>query len=494
MPFFLGIDVGSSSIKTGVISPDGGVIAQATRSSATHEPRPGFKEQDPEAWWAAARESLREVARSVPASEIAAVGTSGHISSLTFVDSSGRAIRPAIGFQDLRAVDELDELYARFSRAELAEHLGIDLPPAATWPLPRLLWLKKHEPPTLDSAHRVLQAKDFVNYRLTGEFASDHSSFRGLVNFASGSAASDVLEALGLPARLVPRFILPHEIVGRVTASASEETGLPAGLPVVAGWNDLNACVLGSGATEPGDSFNITGTSEHLGIVTSQLHKAPELICAPYLAGKKLFYGVTSSGGGSLAWLEKVLGAKAESLLEQAATVAPGGAGLVYLPYLEGERSPIWDPKAAGAFVGLRTSHDAAHLARAVLEGVAFSLRQILELVARHAPSVSEPLIVSGGAARARLWNQIKADVLESRVAVTENPHAGILGAAILAAVGVGLYKSCEEAARAMVRRGEEFRPLADRASRYADLYAVYHQLYPALKSCFAQLHSIRRG
>jgi xylulokinase len=167
---------------------------------------------------------------------------------------------------------------------------------------------------------------------------------------------------------------------------------------------------------------------------------------------------------------------------------------LVYLPYLEGERSPIWDPKAAGAFIGLRTAHGAGHMARAVLEGVAFSLRQISELVALHAPSVSEPIIISGGAARARLWNQIKADVLGARVVATENPNAGILGAAILAAVGAGLYKTCEEAANVMVRRGEEFHPSDVRRAMYSEMYSVYSKLYPALKNSFERLHSIRRG
>ena len=494
MPHFLAIDVGSSSIKTALVSSDGSVVSQKTLPSTTQEPRPGFREQEPEGWWRATRESIREVTRSVSPSEIIAVGVVGHISSLTFVDSAGRAIRPSIGFQDLRAVDELAELYARFSRKELAERLAIDLPPAATWPLPRLLWLKKHEPSMLEAAHCVLQAKDFVNYRLTGEFASDHSSFRGLVNFATGRAASDVLEALGLPARLVPPLSPPHEVIGRVTPVAAKQTGLPEGLPVVAGWNDLNACALGSGATEPGDSFNITGTSEHLGIVTDGNPQVPELICAPYLAGKRLFYGVTSSGGGSLAWLAKTLGVEAEILLEKAERVEPGAGGLIFLPYLAGERSPIWDPKAAGAFVGLRTGHDAAHLARAVLEGVAFSLRQISELVARHATGVSEPVIISGGASRARVWNQVKADVLGAPVVATENPHAGILGAAILASVGVGLFKSCEEAARAMVRRGRVLAPVPENASRYEELSRIYDQLYPALKDSFAQLHSIRWG
>ncbi len=494
MPRILGIDVGSSSIKTGLVALDGEVIAQATHPSATLEPRPGFKEQDPEAWWRAVQAGIREVTSHVPRGEIAAVGTAGHISSLTFVDSSGRPLRPAIGFQDLRAVAELDELYSRFSREELASHLGIDLPPAATWPLPRLLWLKKHEPSTLNSAHRVLQAKDFVNLRLTGEFASDPSSFRGLVDFSQGAAASGLMEGLGLPARLVPRLCGPYETVGKVTSAAADQTGLPSGLPVVAGWNDLNACVLGSGATEPGDAFNITGTSEHLGIVTAQAHWVSELICAPYLPDKKLFYGVTSSGGGSLAWLEKVLGVNSRSLLEQAAAAPPGAAGLIFLPYLEGERSPIWDAKAAGTFIGLRTSHDSAHLARAVLEGVAFSLRQIMELVARNAPVVTEPLIVSGGAARARLWNQIKADVLGRKVVATENPNAGFLGAAMLAAVGTGFYRNCEAAARAMVGRGQESLASPENSGVYENMYGVYCRLYPALRNYFAELDAVRRG
>lgn len=420
------------------------------------------------------------------------MGVTGHISSLTFVDASGRLLRPAIGFQDLRAVEELNELQASFSRDELAQRLGIDLPPAATWPLPRLLWLKKHEPATLEAATCLLQAKDFVNYRLTGELAGDASSFRGLVNFATGRAAEDILASLGLPARLLPPLSRPDAVIGTVTDTAAKETGLPAGLPVVAGCNDLNASVLGSGATREGDSFNITGTSEHLGIVTTEQHRAAELICAPYLPGSRLFYGVTSSGGGSLAWLERVLEKGAEELLAMAGAVPPGAGSLLFLPYLEGERSPVWDPRAAGAFVGLRTRHRPVHLARAVLEGVAFSLRQISELVEQAGADLRAPINVSGGAARARLWNQIKADVLGRAVIALENPQSGMLGAAMLAAVGTGYYKSCEEAAQGMVRRGETLAPNPDNAALYSELYGIYCQLYPALREPFADIHAQR--
>jgi xylulokinase len=494
MKSVLAIDVGSSSLKIGLFSLDGLPLAHAFRPTVTSEPRPGFKEQDPESWWHATCETLREIVQINRPNEIAAIGASGHISSLTFVTSSGRVLRPAIGFQDLRALDELDELYRRFPRPVLAERMGIDLPPAATWPLPKFLWLKKHEPQTLDSAHRVLQAKDYVNFRLTGEFASDASSFRGLVDFSRGGAASDVLSELGLRKDLIPSLFAPHQVIGTVTPAAAQETGLPEGLPVVAGWNDLNACVLGSGAVKPGDAFNVTGTSEHLGVVTAQMFTAPELICAPYLPGKQLFYGVTSSGAGSLAWLEKILGTTAEGLLEQSEMADPGANALLFLPYLEGERSPIWDPKAAGAFVGLHTAHRAAHMARAVLEGVAFSLRQISELVARHAANISGPVVVSGGAARAQLWNQIKADILGRAVATTANPQAGILGAAILAAVGAGAYRDCEEAAGTMVQGGDVFHPHTEHAALYDALFGAYGRLYPALKDSFAALHSIRRG
>ena len=420
------------------------------------------------------------------------MGAAGHISSLTFVDSSAKPLRPAIGFQDQRAQRELKELYERFSRDDLARRLGIDLPPAATWPLPRLLWIKRHEPETLRKAHRFLQAKDFVNYRLTGEFTTDHSSMRGLVDFAAGTVATSVFSELGLPVRLVPRLCRPDEIIGRLTERAAAETGLRPGLPVVGGWNDLNACVLGSGTVGEGDAFNITGTSEHLGIVTAGKHSTPELISAPFLPGKNLFYGVTSCGGGALACLAQTMGRDADDLLAQAATGPPGSDGLLFLPYLEGERAPIWDAKASGAFIGLRTAHRAGHLARAVLEGVAFSLNQIMARVGQHAHAIKSPLVISGGASRAQLWNQIKADVLHHSVTVPENPNAGVLGAAMLAAVGAGCYKDGEAAARGMVRYSGTLGPDATRAAEYLQSARIFDQLYPALKDSFAATYEQR--
>ncbi|MBI3962190.1 MAG: xylulokinase [Deinococcus sp.] len=492
MPYLLGIDVGSSATKVGLFAPDGRAVVVASRSYPTSEPHPGYKEQDPERWWQAVVESIQEVRSQAPAGEILGIGTTGHISSLTFVDTRGRSLRPAIGFQDQRSLQELEELYTHFTREELAAHLGIDLPPAATWPLPRLLWFQKHEPQTLEGSYCVLQAKDFVNFRLTGEFASDLSSNRGIVDFAAGGVAHQVFSTLHLPERLLPRMCRPEEVMGTVCPTAAQETGLPAGLPVVTGWNDLNAAVLGTGTVQPGDAFNITGTSEHLGVVTSASYQVPELMYTPFLPGKKLFYGVTSCGGGSLEWYRRNFQPDIEQLMVLAEKAPAGSEALLFLPYLEGERSPIWDPRASGAFVGIRTLHGPGHFVRAILEGVAFGLRRILELVEQHAGRVQEPLRISGGAARGRLWNQIKADVWGRNIAVPEHTHAGILGAAMLASVAVRQYPSCEAAAQGMVRLAGQFAPSPGRAVHYGQLYQLFVELYPALRTCFTQLYQQR--
>jgi xylulokinase len=463
----------------------------ATRPYPTHELRPGYKEQEPPDWWRAAAACIREVAAQAPPESILALGAVGHVSSLTFLDESGVPIRPSLGFQDVRAASEVAGLYAAFSREELAELLGIDLPPGPTWPLPRLLWLSAHEPRTLELARHLLQAKDYVNLRLTGAFASDASSNRGMVDLATGRVPERVFRRLGLP-NLLPEIHEPDAVIGAVTEEAAEDTGLPPGLPVVAGWNDLNGSVLGSGAVCPGDGFNVTGTSEHIGAVTSGAPRAPELVCGPYLPGRKLFYGVTSCGGGSLEWFRQFSDRPVDQLLAEAEGAQSDG--LLYLPYLEGERAPVWDPRASGAFVGLRSTHGRGAAVRSIMEGVAFSLRQNLEIVERVVPDGGRPLVISGGGSRIPLWNRIKADVLSRPVITLQNPHAGMLGAAMLAGVGAGIYRSPEEAAAGMARPEGRYEPHRELSRRYSRLYASYCELYPALRSILAALDEERSG
>lgn len=485
MECFVGLDIGSSSVKAGLLSSDGSAVGTVRSCYENTEPKPGFKEQDPEIWWHAAVETLRRLIAETPGNEIKAVGIAGHISSMTFVNNQGRALGNAVGFQDRRAQAEVDEIASRFNRAELAAHVGIDLPAAPTWPLPRLLWFHRHAPRTVERARYLLQAKDFVNHRLTGQFASDASSCRGLVHLGTGCPATPLLRTLGLRTDLLPRLQPPEAVIGTVTDAAAGATGLPAGIPVVAGWNDLNASVLGCGAVEPGNAFNVTGTSEHLGVVTAESHTVPELMCSPFLPGRHLLYGVTSCGGGSLDWYSRAFGGDLPELVRAAESTEAGAGGLLFLPYLEGERSPIWDSSAAGVFFGIRSRHDSRHFTRAILEGVAFSLLQIKELVEAASGPFSPPLVLAGGGAEVALWNRIKASVLGITSTLRENRQAGLLGAAMLAAVGSGCFPSLECAARLMTRPGEVFEVVPEDSAVYRTVYPRFCGLYPALRECF---------
>lgn len=447
---------------------------------------PGWKEQDPSDWWNAVTKGIREVLGAVQNVSVLAVGITGYITSLTFIGVDGIPVRPSFGFQDQRAFAEVDDLYESFSRTELAELLAIDLPPAPTWPLPRLLWMRKHEPAFLDRTRYLLQAKDYINLQLTGEAASDPSSNRGVVDFSVNRAATDVFTKLDLP-DLLPSLLAPEQIIGKITQKAALETGLKPGVPVIAGWNDLNASVLGSGVVESGQAFDVTGTSEHIGIVTTE-HSSPEqLICAPYLPGKKLLYGVISSGGGSLQWFRQFSGKSIDELLALATATA---SGLLFLPYMEGERSPIWDPHASGVLLGLRTVHNEGNVARAIMEGVAFGLRQNIEIIEMHASFRPDTLIASGGASTIQLWNQIKADIWNKDVVTLRNPHAGIQGAAILAAVAVGLYSDTETAATNMTGKAERFHPVGRKRQQINRMYAVYNEVYPALHGTLSRLNA----
>ena len=486
MNCLIGLDIGSSAAKVGLFCEQGKVVAMASYPYVTAEPRPGYKEQNPADWWSAVTSGIREVLGVVQDASILAVGITGYIASLTFIDADGRPLRPSISFQDQRAFAEVDSLYESFSRTELAELLAIDLPPAPTWPLPRLLWMRKYEPALLDRTRYLLQAKDYINLRLTGQVASDPSSNRGMVDFSTNRVATDIFTRLNLP-DLLPSLFPPERIIGKITPEAALETGLSIGLPVIAGWNDLNACVLGSGIVASGEAFDVTGTSEHIGIVTTELSSTEELICAPYLSGKKLLYGVTSSGGGSLQWFREFSGKSIDELLA-AATVTANG--LLFLPYLEGERSPIWDPHTSGALLGLRNVHGEGDVTRAILEGVAFSLRQNLEIIEKHTLLTPKTLIASGGASRAQLWNQIKADVLAKDVVTLQNPHAGIQGAAILAAVAVGLYPDPETAAVTMTQMAERFHPQPGNRQHMNRMYALYSEVYPALHGTLCRLNA----
>jgi sugar (pentulose or hexulose) kinase len=325
--------------------------------------------------------------------------------------------------------------------------------------------------------------------------------------------AGGLLRELGLPDDLIAPRYAPERVMGAVTREAAEACGLRAGTPVVTGWHDFNCGLLGSGITAPGQGFDIGGTTEHVGVAlgaTGGPDWPDRLMLAPYLGAdqgeaRRVCYGVTSAGGGSLEWYGNRLvgellrahgldlpdggGERLAALAEEAPV---GAGGLIFLPYLHGERAPIWDARARGVFFGLSGRHGHAHLARAVLEGVAYSLRQVLEAVEGAVGARVERVVVSGGPASLGVWNQIKADVLGRPVAAPRVTHAACLGAAMLAAVGVGLHANAARAAEAMVHAGAEAAPDPRRAARYNAFFALYESLYPRLRPAFAELAAIQ--
>jgi xylulokinase len=509
-----GIDLGTSSCKVGMFDAAGRPLGFGQSAFALDRGPDGRAEQDPAAWWPAVCQAVRQAVASsgVAAASVAAIGLSGQVGTHLLVDRQLQPLRPALSWQDTRAQAEAAALLERLGRERLAMALGIDLPPGPAWPLPRLLWLQRTAPEQLARTWRLLQVKDYVLFHLTGALATDASSWRGLLRLPGPEIAADLLRDLGLPDDLLAPRHPPAAVVGAVTPAAAEACGLAVGTPVVVGWNDLNCGLLGTGIVAPGMGFDIGGTSEHLGVALAQaapVQHADGLMVASYLmeapdGAARVCYGVTSAGGGSLEWYAGAfvpdllrsyglsLPSGAVNALEaEAAQVPPGAEGLVFLPYLNGERAPIWDSAARGVFLGLSSRHRHRHLARAVLEGVAFSLRQVLAAV-EAATGVSVGSVrVSGGPAGLRLWNQIKASALGRPLLVPAVTQAACLGAAMLAAVGAGWYPRAEAAAGAMVHAAAQVDPEPRHAARYDDVFAVYASLYPALRAAFAQLAAL---
>jgi xylulokinase len=512
--FVLGIDLGTSSCKAGVFDHAGHLQGLGQAAYSIVRGPDGQAEQNPDDLWLGLCQAVRQALqnRHVPGEDIAAVGLSGQVGTHILLDRMGQAVRPALSWQDTRSHSEATALQQRIGRKRLASALGIDLPPSPAWPLPRLLWLRRHAPQHLAQTWRFLQVKDFVAYRLTGELATDASSWRGLVRLPGSEIAIALLQELDLPLDLLPQRYPPAAPIGRVSRTAAEVCGLAVGTPVVTGWNDLNCGLLGTGVVWPNMGFDIGGTSEHVGVTLSsaaQLQSADKLMLAPYLSedpkgAARVCYGVTSAGGGSLEWyanqfvpgllegyglsLPPDAGARLEAV---AASAPPGAAGLVFLPYIHGERAPIWDAAARGVFFGINSRHGHRHFVRAVLEGVAFSLRQVLQLVEATVGTQVNCVHVSGGPASLGLWNQIKASILNRPLMIPQVTHTACLGAAMLAAIGSGWYVDAVQAAEAMVHRAQQVDPDTRDSARYDALFSLYTSLYPQLRTAYDQLAAI---
>ena len=495
-PLLLGVDLGTSAVKAGLFDLHGQPQAQAQAGYPVHRPHPGWAEQEPADWWAATCTAIRQALAGLQAGRLAAVGLCGQSPGLVLVDARGAALGRALTWQDRRASAEAAWLAGRLSPEQARAWTGLATLADPSLPPARLLWLQRHRPQDWRRTRAILQPKDYLVLRLTGETATDlHSAF-GLASPDAGDYHRSLLDLLELdPARL-PALREPTAVVGRVTPEAARETGLAPGTPVVTGTVDAWCSIIGCGAGA-GQAADVAGTSEIVALVSDRPAGGEGIHCAPLIDRLYWAGGPTQAGGGILAWLAAGFcpewgGESGLARLEaEAQTAPPGCAGLIFLPYLAGERAPLWDDRARGAWIGLTAGHTRAHCIRAAYEGVALAVRHILTLCERALGAEAGEVRVSGGGSRSRFWNQVKADVTGKRLLQVQTAATGSLGAAILAAMGAEVHPSHAAAVAAMVHVSASVEPRPELGARYDELFAVYRKLYPDLRPSLWRLGAI---
>jgi xylulokinase len=496
---FLGIDVGTTGAKAVLVDVQGRVLASATHDYPLLVPRPGWTEQEPHAWWEATVRSIRDVLRAQDV-EVDGVGLTGQMHGLVALDARGEVLRPAILWNDQRTAEEAAWVTEQVGPERV---LQLTCNPVLTgFTAPKIVWVRRHEPEVYSRITHVLLPKDYVRYRLVGALATDVADASGTSLFdVRGRRWSDeILAALEIPRSWLPDVFESPEVVGQVSKEAAGLVGLRAGVPVVAGAGDQAAQAVGTGIVRSGLASVTIGTSgvvfAHLDAVQVDPLGRTHTFCHA-VPGKWHVMGVMLAAGGSLRWLRDGLAVADwhlpgvdpyDRMTEEAAEVPAGSEGLLFLPYLSGERTPHADPFARGAFVGLTLRHRRAHLVRSVLEGVALGLRDSLEIL-RAMGLAPTQIRASGGGARSALWRQILADVFGTELVTVDVTEGAAYGAALLAAVGVGAFPSVEAACDRVVRIADHARPGPSR-ERYEELYRVYVELYPRLQDA---MHALSR-
>jgi len=492
---WLGIDIGTGGSRALLVDERGVVRAGYT---APHEDmrmeRPLWAEQRPENWWDAAVDAIRGVLAQagVAGSEVKGIGLSGQMHGLVILDEGGAVIRPSLIWCDQRSQPQVDAVNARIGRENVLRYIAN--PVLTGFTLPKLLWVRDHEPRNFARVRKMLLPKDYVRFRLTGEFASE-------VSDASGTAVFDVvnrrwsfemMDGLGLDRAILPTCYESSEVSGTITPLVAELTGLAAGTPVVGGGGDQASSAVGNGIVEPGIVSCTLGTSgvvfAHMDQVAYDPAGRVHTFCHA-VRDKWHVMGVTQGAGLSLQWFRNQLapGTDYDSLTAEAAQSPAGAQGLFWLPYLMGERTPHLDATARGGWIGLTNRHTRADLIRAVIEGVSYSQRDCLDIVAGLGVPLSS-VRASGGGARSAFWRQLLADILGSRVVTLETQEGSAYGAALLALAGTGAYGSVPEVCRNAIRETESVSPRAAETAYYAKAHGVYQALYPALKPMFERI------
>jgi xylulokinase len=491
----LGIDIGTSACKVACFTLDGQIVASKSASYPVHHKGAGWVEQNPQDWWEGVCKALQSMIREeqLNPQDIQGIGIDGQSWSAVAVDQEGEVLCNTPIWMDTRAKNICDELNARIGEEKIFRLAGNSLKPAYT--TAKILWYQKHLPEVHKKIYKILQSNSFIAYRLTGAITQDVSQSYGMHCFdiTHGCWDNSMCELLGIDPNFLPDIVPCHQIVGTVTALAAEQTGLVKGTPVVAGGLDAACGTLGAGVIHPGETQEQGGQAGGMSICVDTPVADPRLILSHHVVpGKWLLQGGTTGGGGVMRWFEQEFGDYERStsrkggkssfaLLDDLAGQIPAGSdGLLFLPYMAGERSPIWDARAKGVYFGIDFQKTKGHFVRASLEGTAYALKHNLD-VAKEKGAVVQELRAMGGAANSVLWTQIKADITGKSIIVPSSDGATALGAAILAGVGVGAYDSFAEAVKKTVRITRRHQPGGGNAC-YQRGYEKYLKLYQQLK------------
>jgi len=484
----LGLDISTTGAKALVIDSLGKVAGSATTALSLSTPRPLWSEQEPLDWWAAMQVSIGQALEAAGArgDQVTAIGLTGQMHGLVLLDENGRVLRPAILWNDQRTGAQCDEIRRRLGRERLIQITGNDALTGFT--APKILWVQEQEPEIWAKTHHILLPKDYIRYRLTGEFAIDKAGGAGtlLFDLKKRDWSDEVLSALDIPVGLLPTTFEGPHITGHISQAAAAATGLASGTSVVGGGGDQAAQAVGVGAVQPGIIALTLGTSgvvfaateaplvEPQGRLHAFCHAVPD---------RWHLMGVMLSAAGSLQWYRDTLaaGVPFDDLVAEAAEAPAGSEGLLFLPYLTGERTPHPDPLARGAWVGLTVRHNRGHITRSVLEGVAFGLKDSFTLIQASGSGAVDQVRISGGGAKSPVWRQILADVLGEELATVNTTEGAAFGTALLAGVGAGLFDSVAAACEATIEITGQTSPDTNLTAEYQAYYQRYRRLYPAL-------------
>jgi len=492
--YFLGIDTSTTSSKALLIDERGEVIAVASNPHTLQTPKPLWSEQNPREWWEAVAASIRSVLEkaNIRGEEVGAVGLTGQMHGLVLLDEGGNVLRPAILWNDQRTQSQCDEIHQLIGKEKFIQITGNVALTGFT--APKILWVKENEPDVYVKAKHVLLPKDYIRFKLTGDYGMDKADGAGTVLFdlKRRDWSDEVLAALEIPHAWMPKTFEGPEFTGIVNEEAASLTGLKVGTSVAAGGGHQAAGAVGVGAVEPGIIGLTVGTSGVVFATTPAALIEPEgrlhAFCHA-VPGMWHFMGVMLSAAGSLQWYRDALAPDVsfDDLLQEAEAIPAGSEGLQFLPYLSGERTPHPDPLARGAFIGLTLRHSRAHMTRAVLEGVAFGLKDSFTLIQNAGLGEITQVRASGGGAKGALWRQIMASVMNAELVTVNTTEGAAYGAALLAAVGAGAWPDVVSACKAAVKITGRTQPDLAEVEAYRKSYSLYQELYPALKPSFEQ-------